>query len=44
MRIGVILSGGPAPGGHNVIAGIFDGLKSANPDSTLYGFRGGPGA
>jgi pyrophosphate--fructose-6-phosphate 1-phosphotransferase len=43
MRIGVILSGGPAPGGHNVIAGIFDGLKSANPDSTLYGFRGGPG-
>ncbi len=43
MKIGVILSGGPAPGGHNVIAGIFDGLKSANPASTLYGFRGGPG-
>jgi pyrophosphate--fructose-6-phosphate 1-phosphotransferase len=43
MRIGVILSGGPAPGGHNVIAGIFDGLKAANPESTLYGFRGGPG-
>ena len=43
MRIGVILSGGPAPGGHNVIAGIFDGLKAANPDSVLYGFRGGPG-
>ncbi len=43
MRIGVILSGGPAPGGHNVIAGIFDGLKAANPASVLYGFRGGPG-
>jgi pyrophosphate--fructose-6-phosphate 1-phosphotransferase len=43
MRIGVILSGGPAPGGHNVIAGIFDGLKAANPASTLFGFRGGPG-
>jgi diphosphate-dependent phosphofructokinase len=43
MRIGVILSGGPAPGGHNVIAGLFDGLKAANPESTLYGFRGGPG-
>jgi pyrophosphate--fructose-6-phosphate 1-phosphotransferase len=43
MRIGVILSGGPAPGGHNVIAGIFDGLRAANPASSLYGFRGGPG-
>ena len=43
MRIGVILSGGPAPGGHNVIAGIFDGLKAANPQSQLFGFRGGPG-
>jgi diphosphate-dependent phosphofructokinase len=43
MRIGVILSGGPAPGGHNVIAGIFDGLKAANPASELFGFRGGPG-
>jgi pyrophosphate--fructose-6-phosphate 1-phosphotransferase len=43
MRIGVILSGGPAPGGHNVIAGIFDGLRAANPSSSLYGFRGGPG-
>jgi pyrophosphate--fructose-6-phosphate 1-phosphotransferase len=41
--IGVILSGGPAPGGHNVIAGLFDGLKAANPESTLVGFRGGPG-
>ena len=43
MRIGVILSGGPAPGGHNVIAGIFDGLKAGNPESELFGFRGGPG-
>jgi pyrophosphate--fructose-6-phosphate 1-phosphotransferase len=43
MRIGVILSGGPAPGGHNVIAGIFDGMKAANPASELFGFRGGPG-
>ena len=43
MRIGVILSGGPAPGGHNVIAGIFDAMKAANPASELFGFRGGPG-
>ena len=43
MKIGVILSGGPAPGGHNVVAGIFDGLKAANPASELFGFRGGPG-
>jgi pyrophosphate--fructose-6-phosphate 1-phosphotransferase len=43
IKIGVILSGGPAPGGHNVIAGIFDGLKAANPASELFGFRGGPG-
>ena len=41
-RVGVILSGGQAPGGHNVIAGVFDGLKKANPDSTLWGFLGGP--
>ncbi|MEI6877023.1 MAG: diphosphate--fructose-6-phosphate 1-phosphotransferase, partial [Spirochaetota bacterium] len=41
--VGIILSGGPAPGGHNVIAGIYDGLKAANPDSVLMGFRGGPG-
>jgi len=41
-KIGVILSGGQAPGGHNVIAGIFDALKKANPDSVLYGFKGGP--
>ncbi len=43
LAIGVILSGGPAPGGHNVIAGLFDGLVAGNPDSKLYGFRGGPG-
>ena len=38
-----LLSGGPAPGGHNVIAGLFDGLKSGNSASELVGFRGGPG-
>lgn len=42
VKVGVILSGGQAPGGHNVIAGIFDALKNANKDSVLYGFRGGP--
>ncbi len=41
-KIGVILSGGQAPGGHNVIAGIFDALKKANSESILYGFKGGP--
>lgn len=41
--VGVILSGGQAPGGHNVIAGIFDALKAANPKNTLIGFRRGPG-
>ncbi len=41
--VGIILSGGPAPGGHNVVAGLFDALKAANPDSRLIGFRGGPG-
>ena len=43
MNVGVILSGGQAPGGHNVIAGIFDGIKDMNPDSRLYGFILGPG-
>jgi len=42
LKVGVILSGGQAPGGHNVIAGLFDGLKKGNPDSILYGFKGGP--
>lgn len=41
--VGVILSGGQAPGGHNVIAGVFDALKAANPENTLLGFLGGPG-
>ena len=39
---GVILSGGQAPGGHNVIAGLYDGLKALNPENKLYGFLGGP--
>ena len=42
INVAVILSGGQAPGGHNVIAGLFDGLKSLNPASKLYGFKGGP--
>jgi pyrophosphate--fructose-6-phosphate 1-phosphotransferase len=42
LNVGVILSGGQAPGGHNVIAGLFDGLKKWNPASRLYGFLGGP--
>ncbi len=41
-NIGVILSGGQAPGGHNVIAGLYDALKQANPSNKLYGFLGGP--
>ncbi len=41
-KVGVVFSGGPAPGGHNVIAGLFDALKKANPDSILYGFLLGP--
>ena len=43
INVGVILSGGQAPGGHNVISGIFDGIKNINPESKLYGFLGGPG-
>ncbi|NCD05195.1 MAG: diphosphate--fructose-6-phosphate 1-phosphotransferase [Spirochaetia bacterium] len=42
INVGVILSGGQAPGGHNVISGLFDALKKANPESKLYGFKGGP--
>ena len=42
VNVGVILSGGQAPGGHNVISGLFDGLKRMNKDSKLYGFLGGP--
>lgn len=41
-NVGVILSGGQAPGGHNVIAGLYDALKSANSENKLYGFLGGP--
>ncbi len=43
LTIGVLLSGGPAPGGHNVIAGLFDGLKRGSSESRLIGFKGGPG-
>jgi len=42
-KVGVVLSGGQAPGGHNVIAGLFDALKAANPQSRLFGFLKGPG-
>ena len=42
MNVGVILSGGQAPGGHNVISGIFDGIKKLNPANKLYGFLLGP--
>jgi len=43
INTGVILSGGQAPGGHNVISGLFDGLKAIHKDSKLYGFLMGPG-
>ena len=43
VNVGVILSGGQAPGGHNVICGIFDGIKKIHRDSRLYGFLMGPG-
>jgi pyrophosphate--fructose-6-phosphate 1-phosphotransferase len=42
LCVGVVLSGGPAAGGHNVIAGLFDALKAANPQSRLVGFLNGP--
>lgn len=42
MNVGVVLSGGQAPGGHNVIAGLFDALKKANINNKLFGFKGGP--
>jgi pyrophosphate--fructose-6-phosphate 1-phosphotransferase len=41
-HIGVVFSGGPAPGGHNVIAGLYDAAKNANPDTRLFGFLLGP--
>ena len=40
--VGVILSGGQAPGGHNVISGLYDALKATNKENVLYGFKGGP--
>ncbi|MCI6434639.1 MAG: diphosphate--fructose-6-phosphate 1-phosphotransferase [Clostridiales bacterium] len=40
--VGVILSGGQAPGGHNVVCGLYDALKATNPENELYGFKGGP--
>ena len=43
FNVGVILSGGQAPGGHNVISGLFDGIRSINPANKLYGFLMGPG-
>ncbi len=42
VKVGVILSGGQAPGGHNVISGLYDGIKKLHKDSKLYGFLGGP--
>ncbi|MCQ2229474.1 MAG: diphosphate--fructose-6-phosphate 1-phosphotransferase [Bacteroidales bacterium] len=42
FNVGIILSGGQAPGGHNVVSGIFDGIKKINANNKLYGFLGGP--
>ena len=42
FNVGIILSGGQAPGGHNVVSGIFDGLKTLNKENRLYGFLMGP--
>ena len=42
LTVGVILSGGQAPGGHNVISGLYDALKKADKNNTLIGFKGGP--
>jgi len=41
-NIGIVFSGGPAPGGHNVIAGLYDAVKKANPESKIFGFLIGP--
>lgn len=43
-KVGVVFSGGQAPGGHNVVCGLFDSLKKLNPNTILYGFLGGPKA
>ena len=42
LTVGVILSGGQAPGGHNVVCGLYDALKALNPENVLIGFKGGP--
>lgn len=42
LNVGVVLSGGQAAGGHNVICGVYDYIHKLNPESTLYGFLGGP--
>ncbi|WP_024654230.1 diphosphate--fructose-6-phosphate 1-phosphotransferase [Borrelia persica] len=42
LNVGIILSGGPAPGGHNVVAGVFDAIKKFNSNSKIFGFKGGP--
>jgi len=42
QKVGVILSGGQAPGGHNVVCGLYDALKATNKENELYGFKGGP--
>ena len=41
LTVGVILSGGQAPGGHNVVCGLYDALKATNPENVLIGFKGG---
>lgn len=42
LRVGTVFSGGQAPGGHNVVGGLFEGIRKLHPDSTLTGFTGGP--
>ena len=42
LRVGAVFSGGQAPGGHNVVGGLFEGIRKLHPDSTLIGFTGGP--
>ncbi|MBO5762343.1 MAG: diphosphate--fructose-6-phosphate 1-phosphotransferase, partial [Lentisphaeria bacterium] len=42
VTVGVILSGGQAPGGHNVVCGLYDALKALSPENVLIGFKGGP--
>jgi pyrophosphate--fructose-6-phosphate 1-phosphotransferase len=42
IKVGVVLSGGQAPGGHNVLSGLYDALQALNPKNKLIGFLGGP--